>query len=96
MKMQQNVERESIYVLLASGELASVGVPIVFLSITVNNGNDSNNNNTLLQYRLKVQEFHQWRFTMARVVRDLIYLEKKDALATRIETTETLRTSSAS
>ncbi|ORC86428.1 uncharacterized protein TM35_000281440 [Trypanosoma theileri] len=94
-------------VLIASGELPRVGVPIICLSITVSNdesnnsdsnsnSDNNNNNNTVLQYRLTVHEFHQWRFTMAKVVRDLLYLEKKDALARHIRATEILEKSSVS
>ncbi|KEG08087.1 hypothetical protein DQ04_08031010 [Trypanosoma grayi] len=56
-------------VLVASGQLARVGVPTVLLTLTLSSG-------IVLRYRLTVAELQQWRFTMAKVVRDHIYLER--------------------
>ncbi|KAF8278430.1 hypothetical protein TcBrA4_0113800 [Trypanosoma cruzi] len=62
----------TVDVLVSSGQISRVGIPTVALTITLSSG-------SVLRYRLTMEEFHQWRFTMAKVVRDQLYLEKKRA-----------------
>jgi hypothetical protein len=50
--------------------VARVGVPTVVLGLTLSSG-------IILTYRLTQEELHQWRFALAKGVRDLAYLEKK-------------------
>jgi hypothetical protein len=49
-----------------------VNVPVIVLSLTLSTG-------AVLVYRLTAEEFHQWRFSLAKAVRDMAYLEKKKA-----------------
>ena len=44
--------------------------PLIALSLTTDDGR-------VLQYKLTQQELAQWRYTLARAVKDLDYLERK-------------------
>ena len=50
--------------------VARVGVPTIVLGLTLSSG-------IILTYRLTQEELHQWRFSLAKAVRDLAYLDKK-------------------
>ena len=54
----------------SSHALRRVAVPTVLLTLTLSSG-------VALQFRLTQADLHQWRFVMAKAVRDLAYLEKK-------------------
>ena len=54
----------------SSHALRRIAVPTVLLTLTLTSG-------VALQFRLTQADLHQWRFVMAKAVRDLAYLEKK-------------------
>jgi hypothetical protein len=60
-----------VEIAVATGHsVARVGVPTVVIGLTLSSG-------VILTYRLTQEELHQWRFSLAKGVRDLAYLEKK-------------------
>jgi len=62
-------------VVVATGHsLNRVGVPVAVIALTLSSG-------IVLSYRLSQEELHQWRFQLAKAVRDLTYLQKKQPQA---------------
>eukprot|EP00331_Platyophrya_macrostoma_P022496 CAMPEP_0176453982 /NCGR_PEP_ID=MMETSP0127-20121128/29610_1 /TAXON_ID=938130 /ORGANISM="Platyophrya macrostoma, Strain WH" /LENGTH=70 /DNA_ID=CAMNT_0017843041 /DNA_START=116 /DNA_END=328 /DNA_ORIENTATION=+ len=51
-------------------DVDQVAVPIAVVGLKLSSG-------VVLTYRLRQEDLHQWRFAMAKVLRDLVYLEKK-------------------
>jgi hypothetical protein len=63
----------AVDVILASSLLRSTrlnATPMINLSLTLDDGR-------VLSYRLTQEELHQWRYTLARGLKDLDYLERK-------------------
>ena len=57
-------------VVVASELLNRVAVPTVLVALQLSDGR-------VLTYRLSTEELHQWRYSLAKGVKDLAYLEKK-------------------
>jgi hypothetical protein len=71
----------SVDVILASSLLRSTrlnATPMINLSLTLDDGR-------VLSYRLTQEELHQWRYTLARGLKDLDYLERKRRAAPTIK-----------
>lgn len=60
----------SVEILVSSSEVSRVAVPVVNLTLTLTDG-------TVQSYRLSQQDVHQWRFTLAKAVKDAAYLDSK-------------------
>jgi hypothetical protein len=60
----------SVEILVSSSEVSRVAVPVVNLTLTLTDG-------TVQSYRLSQQDMHQWRFTLAKAVKDAAYLDSK-------------------
>lgn len=57
-------------VLSSLSELDQVAVPVALLSVRWSN-------HVVLTFWLKPEDLHQWRFALAKGLRDMLYLEKK-------------------
>lgn len=57
-------------VLVSSDAVTRVSTPTIVLSLLLSDG-------TRATYRLSQEELHQWRFSLAKAVKDLAYLEQK-------------------
>ena len=66
----------SVDVVVSSSDLAKVAVPTVLLTLTLSD-------DRVCRYRLSQEQLHQWRFALAKAVKDAAYLEKKAPPAAR-------------
>lgn len=63
----------AVDVVLSTSAVAPVrlnATPIVAVSLTLDDGR-------VLAFRLRQEELHQWRYTLARAYKDVAYLERK-------------------